>query len=91
MKRPVTNFGFGAAFCLLAWVGWRANRSSVEARASARWVTHTHEVLERLGTLLSSFQDAETGQRGYIITGKDEYLEPYTAAGARVGGQLGDL
>ena len=24
--------------------------------------------------------DAETGERGYLLTGKEEYLEPYTAA-----------
>jgi PAS domain S-box-containing protein len=36
-------------------------------------------------------QDAETGQRGYIISGKDRYLEPYTRAITRVGGQLGYL
>lgn len=37
--------------------------------------------LERaLNTLLSSLQDAETGQRGYIITGDDQYLEPYLSS-----------
>ena len=28
-------------------------------------------------------KDAETGQRGYLLTGKESYLEPYTAAVAR--------
>lgn len=43
------------------------------------WVSHTHEVLETLEGVLSSLQDAETGQRGFIITGAAEYLTPYYA------------
>ncbi|WP_150293129.1 response regulator [Sphingobium estronivorans] len=45
-----------------------------------RAIRHTHEVLIGLNDLLSSAQDAETGQRGYILTGDDTYLEPYRAA-----------
>ncbi len=29
--------------------------------------------------LISQLKDAETGQRGYLLTGSDEYLAPYTA------------
>src|ERR1019366_6835793 len=43
-------------------------------------VDHTHQVLENLDQLLSTLKDAETGQRGYIITGEDSYLDPYNAA-----------
>ncbi|MBF0187446.1 MAG: EAL domain-containing protein [Magnetococcales bacterium] len=42
-----------------------------------QWVTHTHEVKITLGTILSTLQDTETGQRGYLLTGEDHYLEPY--------------
>ena len=41
------------------------------------WVVHTHEVLEETKKLLSSMTDSETGQRGYLLTGNPEYLEPY--------------
>jgi CHASE3 domain sensor protein len=41
------------------------------------WVTHTVEVLGTLNELLSDLQDVETGQRGFVITGKDEFLEPF--------------
>jgi len=37
-----------------------------------------------LADLLSDLQDAETGQRGYIITGVENYLEPYKAGIAQV-------
>jgi len=47
---------------------------------SADRVSHTHKVKEALFEVRSALKDAETGQRGFIITGADRYLEPYTAA-----------
>lgn len=40
-------------------------------------VTRTHDTLIALQSLLSALKDAETGQRGYIITGDDRFLSPY--------------
>ncbi|MGH9559629.1 MAG: CHASE3 domain-containing protein, partial [Bryobacteraceae bacterium] len=40
----------------------------------------TREVVDRTNTLLSSLKDAETGQRGYLLTGDDRYLQPYRQA-----------
>ena len=37
---------------------------------------------------MSLVQDAETGQRGFLLTGEDSYLEPYRAAVAAIGGEL---
>ena len=45
--------------------------------AADGWVRHTHAVLETVQGLLLSLQDAETSERGYIITGDPRYLEPY--------------
>jgi CHASE3 domain sensor protein len=47
---------------------------------SSRWVEHTYRVLGELNDMLNSLEHAETGQRGFVITGKDEFLEPYRAA-----------
>ncbi|MFB9447001.1 methyl-accepting chemotaxis protein [Dactylosporangium vinaceum] len=43
-------------------------------------VKHTYEVLGQVEALNSSIKDAETGQRGYVITGEDAYLDPYAKA-----------
>ena len=43
-------------------------------------VQQTHEVIISLDELLSTVKDAETGQRGYVLTGDEAYLEPYSAA-----------
>jgi methyl-accepting chemotaxis protein len=54
-------------------------------------VTHAHEVLDHIELLMSQMRDAETGQRGYVITGEEQYLEPYTNALAVIPGSLGEL
>ncbi|KJV32489.1 response regulator [Luteibacter yeojuensis] len=43
-------------------------------------VIRSQETVAGLGDILSSIQDAETGQRGYLLTGSDGYLEPYRTA-----------
>lgn len=53
-----------------------------------RKLAHTTEVIAGFEQLLSIVKDAETGQRGYIITGIDPYLEPYRDARARIDTQL---
>lgn len=43
------------------------------------WVNHTHEVIAEGEQLLASMVNMETGMRGFLIAGKDEFLEPYVA------------
>ena len=56
-------------------------------RTDSAAVTHTHEVLYGAEELFSTLKDAETGQRGYILTGKDSYLQPFDDAAAAVAAQ----
>lgn len=51
-------------------------------------VTHTQEVLSALENLLTSVTDTETGERGYIITGDERYLRPYSRALAAIDPQM---
>ena len=55
-----------------------ANLRDVDASRAA--VAHTHQVKAGLDQLLATLIDAETGERGFIITGTDNYLEPYDRA-----------
>ena len=47
--------------------------------------------MESVQMMLSTIKDAETGQRGYLLTGEDSFLEPYNAALARINANLADL
>ncbi|WP_394223475.1 CHASE3 domain-containing protein [Alteromonas gracilis] len=52
------------------------------------WVTHTHEVLDLSHQVFTSIQNAETGQRGYLLTLDKRYLAPYLLGKANVTKQL---
>ena len=67
--------------CLLLFGMSRMLSSDFERqRDRQRWVTHTYEVLNSTKALLSNIEDAETEQRGYLLTGEDRYLERYREA-----------
>ena len=73
------------AIVLVACLSYGALEGSA---GSARRVTHTLEVTEQLQTLLSTLQDAETGQRGFLLTGHEDYLVPFTNAKAALAGEF---
>src|SRR5207249_597994 len=56
-----------------------------------QWVRHTYQVLNQLEVTLSTLKDAETGERGYVITGLNVYLEPYQTAAGQIDGHIGKL
>jgi methyl-accepting chemotaxis protein len=64
---------------MLAGIGAVAYRSISALTITSQLVTHTHQVMEHIAEVLSLLKDAETGQRGYIITGDEAFLEPYQA------------
>ena len=51
----------------------------------------TYEVIDQLSELTSNLKDAETGQRGYLLTGNDTYLEPYRLANTSIDGVIRQL
>jgi signal transduction histidine kinase/CheY-like chemotaxis protein/CHASE3 domain sensor protein len=62
---------------LLVGVAVIAWRLAINERDQQNWVVHTYEVMNEARAAFSSLQDAETGQRGYLLTGDRTYLEPY--------------
>jgi methyl-accepting chemotaxis protein len=83
--------GYALALIVTGAVGAVAYRATAELNASAELVAHTHLVKESLAGLLSLVKDAETGQRGFVLTGNESYLEPYTAALPAINGDIGKL
>lgn len=57
--------------------------SFVSLSTANRWLRHTGEVRISVAQLAATLLDAETGLRGYLFTGTDEFLAPYDQAGAR--------
>jgi signal transduction histidine kinase len=53
---------------------------SVRQQEAFVWVRHTLEVENQVSLVLSRLQDAETGERGYLLARRREFLDPYRAA-----------
>ena len=71
------------ALVCLAAVGIASYLSVRHLRTTAGWVGHTHQVLTDLDHLLSLVTEAETAERGYVITADQDYLTTYRAAADR--------
>jgi PAS domain S-box-containing protein len=76
--------GFGLASAILVIIGGVAYKSATKLIETNSRVEQTQQRLNHLKEVLSLVTAAETGQRGYILTGEEPYLEPYYAATATV-------
>ena len=73
---------------VLAFVSYRTSSDQVAAVAAT---LSTNEFIRVLDELLSTVQDAETGQRGYLLTGKESYLGPFLGSETSLPPQLSKL
>jgi len=78
--RKIMNAGFSAALAILAAISFFSYRHINKLVEDCHQVEHTHEVLEQLKDIIATMKDIETGTRGYVITGKGTFLEPYYSA-----------
>ena len=67
---------------------WWAFQSVRTLATNAFWLAHSWQVVHQVERVLGSTVNAETGERGYLISGKDNYLEPYTMARQELPGEL---
>jgi CHASE3 domain sensor protein len=77
--------GLAAAIIFFSATGAVAHFNFQTLKADSALVVHSGETLTALEDVLSTVKDAETGQRGYLLTGKDSYLDPYNAATLEIG------
>ncbi len=81
------TLAFLLVFLLLAALAWQAKRMQETLLHANRSVSHSLEVITVLKAILSSLQDVETGERGFVITGQPIYLDPYLKALERLAGE----
>jgi CHASE3 domain sensor protein len=75
-----TLIGFVVALVAIVAVSAVSYRALAGRREAAMLVNETNMLSHQLDELLSAVKDGETGQRGYLLTGSERYLEPYAAA-----------
>jgi signal transduction histidine kinase len=83
--------GFGTALAILILIGMLSYRSMLQNDEDRQWVTHTHRVLEQVDAVETDLLNAETGERGFILTGEPSFLDPYNNALAHVNQDVAEL
>src|ERR1700743_125498 len=74
-RDPLVTIGLAAVLTFFLVSGASAYRNVTVLRDDNRQIVHSHDVIVALAELLSNAKDAETGQRGYLLTGNEKYLE----------------
>jgi PAS domain S-box-containing protein len=73
---------------ILVGMGFSAYRNWAQMREDLAQGLQARDRLLATTDLISQLKDAETGQRGYVLTGDEEYLDPYRKATALIPGLL---
>ncbi|MCX5867166.1 MAG: diguanylate cyclase [Proteobacteria bacterium] len=85
------NIGFAVALLILAATGLVSIRSTYHLIDANRSVGQGHRVLEKLESVFSLLKDMEAGERGYVITGNEDFLGSYYSADQVIEKEIGEL
>ncbi|MEO8794158.1 MAG: response regulator [Daejeonella sp.] len=77
------QIGFGLSLLLLIVSSAASFISIQNLIKSGQAVNHTNEILKELEDIISTLKDAETGQRGYLLSNEKKFLEPFNGASER--------
>jgi signal transduction histidine kinase/CheY-like chemotaxis protein/CHASE3 domain sensor protein len=83
--------GYGISLLLLLISAVASYVSITNLLSSARWVNHTNEVQKKVEKVIAGLVDAETGQRGYLLSGKPQFLDPFHGARERTAFLLSEV
>ena len=70
-------FGYSIILILMIVISTIAYKNIKSLIETSLWVEHTHNVITVATKVGANMIDMETGKRGYLITGRENYLEPY--------------
>ena len=90
IRRPDRWYLAGALLILLA-VSFLSYRDWSAFQSTASQVQHSRELLQEVEDTMSSIRDAESGQRGFVLTGDSQYLDAYNSAVAALPSELSKL
>jgi signal transduction histidine kinase/DNA-binding response OmpR family regulator/CHASE3 domain sensor protein len=88
---PLIWLGLAAATLFFVATGAVAYLNFQTLKQDSALVVRSGETLTALEDVLSTVKDAETGQRGYLLTDNESYLRPYTIAVEQIGRRLDGL
>src|ERR1700735_3183478 len=88
---PIIWLGLAAATLFFVATGAVAYVNFQTLKADSALVVRSGDTLTALEDVLSTVKDAETGQRGYLLTDRESYLAPYNAATQQIAPRLAAL
>lgn len=88
---PVVSLGLSIALLFFVVSTLILLSTTQSLRENNGRVVQTHDVIVAIDLLQADVQDSETGQRGYLLTGNERYLEPFERAQGQVRKRLGDV
>ena len=74
------QIGYGFSILVLLIVAAISYHTFQNMTESSKWVDHSNTVVQKLEKIASVMKDAETGQRGFLLTNQKEFLAPYNGA-----------
>ncbi|QBX37684.1 response regulator [Brevundimonas sp. S30B] len=91
LKRWLGFLGIALVVLSLGVMGFELAREFERSRVLRQEIEKSHETRAQIERVFSLLQDAETGQRGFIITGDERFLEPYDVAETNLDEQISRL
>lgn len=84
-------FSIVISITMLSFLSWITYSNLQEMGKRTDDVTHTYQVRFNNKELIKLLVDAETGQRGYLLTGNEDFLKPYTESEHKIDTTLHEL
>ncbi|KAF3886487.1 MULTISPECIES: sensor histidine kinase [Nostocales] len=91
LSEKIVLGGFSVALLILCSVGLPSYKKFQQLQQDKQWLIHTYQVLAIIDEVDDSLINAESGRRGYIITGNSLYLETYVENKPKIERTLKDL
>lgn len=90
-KRSLFWVGLSLPMLALAAMTWLVHQAGGQFNNSFNWVLQNYKVLDKFEQTQAHIVDAEANQRGFLLTGKPEYIDPYQAAMTSIRDDIGQL
>jgi len=83
--------GYAAALVVLILICAASYTSVKRFLKTAEWVDHTYKVIAEIDSVQNDLLNVETGQRGFTVTRRENFLEPYQDGVSKVGERIANL
>ena len=90
-KRVLFWVGLSLPMVALIAMTWLVHQAGGQFNNSFNWVLQNYKVLDKFEQTQSHIVDAEANQRGFLLTGHPEYLDPYQAAMTAIYDDIAEL